>query len=166
MPGLSQITATFFLDLINRLGVRPPPPEAFLLSNVVQPVSIVDSGVVLTATSSTAILGGPLTQGILAAPALGTLLADSGAVAVPGNFTFTLFLGTDDASTRTAVVARRNAANSADVWAQLISSGIGSVLGPFTMTVALLLNERLILRIGPANTSAGSSWQGSIWLGQ
>lgn len=166
MPSLSQITATFFLDLINRLGVRPAPPEAFLLSNIVQPVSIVDSGVVLTATASTAILGGPLTQGILVAPALGTLLADAGPVAAPGNFTYTFLIGSDDANPRNVVVVRRNAANNADVWAQLIGIGAGAVLGPFSMTISQLLNERVIVRVGPVNPSAGSNYQASIWLGQ
>src|SRR5256885_292105 len=78
MPSLARITNTFFVSLINRLGIRPPPPEGFEISSVVQPVSIVDSDIAIPATVSTTLMDTPFTGGEIVTPAAGALLADSG----------------------------------------------------------------------------------------
>src|SRR5437879_1036974 len=76
-PSLSEITANFFVNLINRLGVRPPPADAFLLSNVVTPVSIVDADISIPAQLTTFLLDVPFTAGELLAPVANTVLADT-----------------------------------------------------------------------------------------
>src|SRR2546428_13281613 len=78
MPSLARITNTFFVSLINRLGIRPPPPEGFEISSVVQPVSIVDSDIAIPATVLTTLMDTPLTGGEIVTPAAGALLDDSG----------------------------------------------------------------------------------------
>jgi hypothetical protein len=167
MPSLSQIQNTFFVNLINRLGVRPPPPEAFLLSNVVQPVSIVDSDITLSAVATTVLCDGVNSAGLLAAPAAGTILADTGAEPAGNYATFIMYSidGVGTAAT-TIIIARRNAANNADIWAQIIGLGSGAdstSVVPVQMRIALLLNERLVIRMGAA-ALAGGSIQASIFI--
>jgi hypothetical protein len=165
MPSLAFITNTFFVNLINRLGVRPPPPQGFELSNVVQPVSIVDADISIPNVLTTSLLDtGSFTQGVLAGPNAGDLIADTGPQ-VAGNYLAHIFVGNVlDLVTNTGMIlARRNAANNADVWSQLITTG-GNVPTVFlTMRFVLLVNERLRLTL--KNTSGvGSSYQGQIWL--
>jgi hypothetical protein len=170
MPGpfLSNITATFFVNLINRLGVRPPPPDGFDLINTVQPVSIVDSDITLSAVTTTLLLDTPFTEGILTGPASGTLMADTGAQAV-GNYFVLVVVGGDGSTTvpGSVVLARRNAANNADVWAQVITWGSALYITPtfkFPGRIVLLAGERLIVRVGATSMGVAQTAQASIWI--
>ncbi len=117
MPSLSNITNNFFINLINRLGVRPPPPESFLLSNIVQPVSLVDSDIVLNATTSTMLLDSPFTAGDQAAPGAGLVLADTLAQVAGNYFVFFDFAANTPAAINLSILfQRRNAANAANIW--------------------------------------------------
>jgi hypothetical protein len=145
MPSLSQITATFFVDLINRLGVRPPPAEAFLLSNVVQPVSIVDAGISIPTIQTTQLLDGSFSAGLLTSPIAGTILADTGPLAA-GTYSIFAMIGVDNAVAGGIdfILGRRNAANAAYVWRQaglINSTSQGN--RSWALTVKLLLNERI-----------------------
>jgi hypothetical protein len=168
MPSLSQITANFFLGVINRLGVRPPPSEAFLLSNVVQPVSIVDSDVALAAVATSQLLDTPFTAGRLVAPAANTVLADTGPQPAGNYLIFLMLTVTDGAGVNEFALERRNAANSANIWSHFFLTQGGAVsIVPlnllFTFRIVLNLNERFRIENTTA-LSAGSPVQASIWL--
>lgn len=164
MPQLARITATFFTDLINRLGIRPPFNEGFEISNVVTPVSIVDSGITLSATSSTITLGTPFTAGPLAAATgANTVHADTGAQ-VAGTYAVCMMMGADMVvgTYQTYLVQRRNAANAANIWEQqiLFERASGNCLLNFTITLA----EGERLRVLNKVASNFTTEQVSLWI--
>jgi hypothetical protein len=165
MPYLSKITNTFFTTLINRLGVRPAPPEGFELINTVQPVSIVDADISLPAIVSTQLLGSANSAGIQTAQADGTVLADSGAMAAGDYLVYILAMGFDTAIFPRVALQRRDAANAVTVWQQQF---VGSVASPLNVMmgakIRLELNERIrVLQVG--TFAAGCSSQANIWIG-
>jgi len=162
MPFLARITNTFFVTLINRLGVRPPPPEGFELSNVVQPVSIVDSDIAIASVATTPLLGTPGTIGQSAAPADTTVLADSGALAA-GNWDARVVIDSDDNITtgEFCLIQRRNAADAANIWSQLVWCG-GHGRVDFSFRTALALNERIRV-VKQGNAAPGTVYQASVW---
>lgn len=168
MPSLSQISNNFFLNLINRLGVRPPPPESFLLSNVVHPVSIVDSDITLSAIATTQLLDTPFTIGASAAPALNTVLADTGAQPL-GNYSLLVIMTcADPVNSPQFQIQRRDAANAVTIWSQIFYAtnsiaGNNFVAYVIPLRISLLLNERIRILNSLAG-GAGSVYQASIWL--
>lgn len=159
MASLSLITGTFFTSLLNRLGVRPPPPEGFLLSNVVLPVSVVDADISLPVSQTSILLdvNNVFTQGDVAAPAAGALLADTGAQNA-GNYNATITFGNDNnaANYPTVRIQRRDAANAVTIWDILLNTGAGSSMAPFNLRLVLAQGERLRIIQGPTagtNTS-------------
>jgi hypothetical protein len=165
VASLSRITATFFVSLINRLGIRPPPAEGFQISNVVQPVSIVDSDISIPAVLTSILLDqNVFTQGELTSPAAGLLAADTGAQPA-GTYLCYIILSQDVAITSSCSyrLQRRDAANAATIWGQLLSTGsTGSNYFAQGVFIRLLLNERLRLLVDNA-TNLGV-YQASIWL--
>ncbi len=156
--SVSRITATFFVSLINRLGVRPPPQDAFLLSNVVQPVSIVDAETGIIVSNAPIIYGLPLSAGPLAAPAINTVLADTGAL-LAGSYDIKLwFFSYDAAVANQAELQYRDAANAASNWLQRVGNlGNGPPSGSlleleFSLTLQASERVRVILI-----TAAGAS---------
>lgn len=164
-PTIARITSTFFTSLIDRLGVRPPFGDGFVLNNMVQPVSLVDSDITLSAQVTTLNCNLPATQGELAAPAANTLLADTGALqagtynvlilgsgSIAGNFNFDMR------------VQRRDAANAANRWSQVFSCNVNggqNLVFPLRIT----LGEQERLRVMTVNNSvAGSLYQVSIFF--
>lgn len=163
MPSLARITNTFFVSLINRLGVRPPFAEGFTLTNTVQPVSIVDTDVSISAFTTSPELNAVFSGGELAAPAINATLADTGAQAA-GVYNATILIGNDEqsANARTVRVRRRNAADSADIWSQLIETQASVVYLP--LKVRLESGERIRVSQGPLAGSGGTTYQASIFL--
>lgn len=164
MLHLSSITATFFVNLINRLGVRPPPPDGFDLINSVQPVSIVDSDITIPVGFSTPLLDIPASNGNILGPGASVVLADTGALATAGNYTFTILIGTDSAAAGFADIARRNAANSLDIWSQHVGTLALGYAQPLVLRSVINASERLVVRASPAGL--GGNWQASIWTVQ
>jgi hypothetical protein len=166
MPELVPITNNFFVNLINRLGLKPPPGLGWLFSTVVQPVSLVDSDVTLSAISTTQILDTPFTQGELGSPVgANALLADTGAQPA-GNYSIFVIVAGDNAVAFGSDfrLQRRDAANAANIWSQELTIGTtGTPNFSISMTVTLALNERIRL-ITKAAATVGASIQGSIWL--
>jgi len=153
-PFLSNITSTFFINLINRLGVRPPPPAAFLMSNVVTPVSIVDSDISIPATLTTQRLDSASSAGIQAAPAGGVVLADTGAQPA-GNYLVFAMIGTANVGgISDYIVGRRNAANAAYLWRQVFSMNTATGIQQIPMFLTLLLNERIRVETNLATTAS------------
>jgi len=165
---LSSISSTFFVNLLNRLGVRPPPPDGFDLINMVQPVTLVDSDIVLAVSSSSQLLDLPFSAGYTVAPAANLVLADGGAQPF-GNYLVQIMAGTgSEANGGTSIiVARRNAANAADIWTQafaLTSQFNGGSSLNFQLRITLQANERIVVRNGLTAGTALVGIQSNIWL--
>lgn len=165
MPSLARITNTFFVNLINRLGVRPPPDEGFLLTNIVQPVSIVDQEATFQVSSAPALYGTPASIGRSAAPALNTVLADSGALAV-GAFNCKVVVDWFDQVNNVEIgIQHRDAANAANIWERRLFTSTatgqtGAIVFEFADT--FLVNERLRVIVLVAG-GAGSIYQAEVF---
>lgn len=165
MPSLSRITATFFVGLITRLGVRPPPPEGFQISNVVQPVSLVDADVSIPVVSSVPMIDSPFTAGEVADGA-NVVYADTGAIAAAGTYTFTILVGANSAAADIPSpdfrIQRRDAANAVSVWSQYFSIAARTAV-PWKLVIRtnVLAGERI--RVISASAGALSVVQVSIW---
>lgn len=165
---LTSISSTFFTNLLNRLGCKPPPPDGFDLINIVQPVSIVDADISIPAVATPQLIDTVFTQGNQVNPPAGTLLADTGPQ-VAGNYNVYVQCGVDLGTQATLgwVLARRNAANNADIWSmnfQTGSAGSAPSLLPFQLRVVLQANERIVIRSGVAAPGAGVNVLGNLWL--
>lgn len=166
MPGqLARITSTFFTSVINRLGLRPAFDEGWLVSNVVQPVSIVDSDISLNAVSSTITLDSPFTAGPLAAgTAANTVHADTGTQSA-GRYAALIMIGFDQAAGtyQCFLIQRRNAANAANIWEQQVSVAVNTDgYAIIALTINLAAGERL--RVLNKVLSTFTTEQVSIWL--
>lgn len=165
MPQLASITATFFTNLLTRLGVRPPFAEGYLLSNVVQPVSIVDSDISIPAAVSLPTIGSANSAGDQVAPAVDTVLADTGALAA-GTYNLVLTAGivNSTSSLRGITLARRNAANAADIWTARLMCNSTAAFVPIALRCSCDLNERFVIRTGII-FGAGETVQANIFIG-
>ena len=153
------------MNLLNRLGVRPPPPDGFDLINVVQPVSLVDTDIVLPVSSSSILMDLPFTAGYLLNPAAATALADTGAQTA-GPYQVEVMIGDDGQNVTWAwEIVRRNAANNADIWSILGGqSQSGNMFHRWSGRIQLNLNERLIVRNKTALGATGLTVSAQIWL--
>lgn len=165
MPQLARITATFFTTLLTRLGVRPPFEEGYVLSNVVQPITIVDSDIAIPASVSLPTIGSANSTGDQVAPAVNTILADTGALAA-GTYNLILTCGivNSTSSLRGVELARRDAANAADIWKARLMCNPNSGFDPIALRCSCDLNERFVLRTGII-FGAGETVQGNIFIG-
>lgn len=142
--------------LLDRLGVKAIVRHVY--EPLVLPVAIVDAAAVsLSATVTPQTLGLPVSQGIITAGAAGALLADTGQLAA-GNWNIAVLLASTEPAggTGNMVIARRNAANGADIWAELLSAGY------FSLRVTVALNERILVRMNRV-AAANIDYQASIW---
>lgn len=159
MPSLSRITATFFVTLINRLGVRPPPADGFELLSTVQPVSLVDADISIPVAIGQVLYPAPVSAGVQTNPAVNTVLADTGALPA-GTYHFRLLLSTYTPATNGPVdLQHRDSANAANIWAQRIfccpsnAAPSGGVFD-FSWDDTLLLNERVRAITAAASAAA------------
>lgn len=144
--------------------MKPPFPDGFELSNVVQPVSLVDSDVALAAVTTSQLLDTPLTAGPQAAPVINTVLADTGAQAAGNYILFILVSAFDTVAGPDIQFQRRDAANAANIWEQRYwTGGATSYFLQTTLRVTLQLNERVRV-VNPRAGGAGSNYQANIWL--
>jgi hypothetical protein len=145
MPNIARITNTFFTALLDRLGVRPPFRDGFELSNVVTPISIVDSDVPISSVTTPPTVDSVNTQGIQLQPAAGTLLADSGALS-QGTYFFRIIVGTDRnvAGGGCAEIQRRDSGNAANLYRILLPmSDSGIQFYDVLLQTKLATNERI-----------------------
>lgn len=165
----ARISNTFFTNLINRLGLRPPFSDGFEMSNTVLPVSIVDQDFPLTAVSTPPIFGAPFSAGRQVAPAINTVLADTTGLAA-GNWAFLVMLTGGDAAAATFIevgIQHRNAANGANIWEQtvlLFGAGGNNPLNLLTVAFSksMVASERLRLIMNTGG-SAGSVYHANIF---
>jgi hypothetical protein len=159
MPSIARISNTFFTGLLNRLGIRPPFAEGWEITNLVQPVSIVDSDVAVTAIATTQVLDLASSAGIVA-PALNAILA---AVTVSESREYSAFLIFAFGSTTAPDASlERIASGGGTVWSQLLTvPTAGTIILP--MRLRLQAGDTLRVRkITAADT--GGRYQASIWL--
>lgn len=164
-PFLSSITNTFFVNLINRLGVRPPPPDGFDLLNTVQPVSIVDSDIGIVSAQSTQLLDVPFSTGSQVNPGTGFVLADSGAQNAGNWLIYSIIQGIDAGGNPTIAIQRRDAANATSIWTQnLIGTVTGALQGYiWSARVVLQQGERIRIMTNGA-TTVNSIFQANLWI--
>jgi hypothetical protein len=164
MPRSWKIS-TYFVTLINRLGIRPPPALGWTISDEIVPVTIVDSDITLATSSATALLDTDFTAGDLAAPVAGTVIADTGAQPA-GNYFAIIQCGADfgGGAVGSCRIQRRDAANAATLWDMLYGQHNVQDSIFVQLHIALAVNERLRVIVGPTAYTAGSTVRGSIFL--
>jgi hypothetical protein len=147
---------TSFPALISRLRAIYSG-EFFQLDTIVRPVALVDP---ITLQSSGPVFDAASSAGILVAPAAGTVLADTGPLA-GGNMNLFVIVTSNGGGSQEYLIQRRNAANTANVWEQLLGSN-GDARGfVFQVSFAALVNERFRLVM---NSLGIGDVQGSIWI--
>jgi len=162
MPKVWPILAQGFTGLFNRLGIQAVPAgPQWWLSDTVVPMALVDSDVVLEATVLSPLYPTPSSAGELAAPVAGTLFADTGPLPV-GNYSFRFWVDSDDAGALSLRFEHRNAANAANIWAQVFTSARSGQTQYHPIRMTLAANERLRI-ISVTNAGGGTIWQASIF---
>jgi len=135
---------------------------------VVQPVTLVDSDIVLPVLQSTQLLDLPFSAGYSVAPAIAAVLADTGQQVAGTYLVYVLAgTGTEGSGSCGLVLARRNAANAADIWAQAFNVGAGASNNSspiFSQRIQLQTNERLVVRVGTTAGTALLGIQANIWI--
>lgn len=146
--------------MLRRLGI--PQFGKWLLDDTVVPVALVDTSIVLPATSLSPLYGVPSTAGELVAPAANTRLADTGQLAA-GNWTVMAMVMVPEANTFR--LRRRNAADAADIWSQRFgaTAGAGAPTFVFVARFSVAQNERFVVE----NVGAGGGgvvYQANLFL--
>lgn len=157
---LYAVTATAFQTVATRLGLRGL--INWTIQDQIIPVSLVDSDVVLSATTVAPLFGTPASGGELVAPAANTRLADTTGLAA-GNWTFLVLAGSGETTVSLPAyrVRRRNAADAADIWSYRYQSPGGSSF-QLTFRTALANGERIVVENVAAGTG-GVTYQASIF---
>lgn len=157
MPQIARITATFFTSMITRLGIRPPFGQGYEISNVVQPVSIVDADIAIPAAVTPVLTPTP-NGSEQTAVAAGTVFATSGALPA-GTYYFRAWVSYMVAATnRIIYIQHRNAADAANIWFHSLYPGlaVGGDLQQLEWRETLSTNERVRIVAG-SNMGAGES---------
>ena len=155
MPEIYPITSNVFPGLLERLGVRLTAPRAplYYLSDVVMPVTIVDSGITFAAVVDPGVQLFA-TEGQQTAPLINDLLADTGALPV-GNYEFKVWLAHDEQVFGPKVaIEHRDALNTGNIWSHHFYFTNIPGFFHFECSVALAEDERLRLRVEVGATAA------------
>jgi len=144
-------------SLIQDLGIYDAPAP-FFLSEIVAPVSLVDTQVTINAQTAPVIPTLRSSAGELTNPAANTRLADTGQLAA-GDYYVQFFITINAGYTGLIRLRRRNAADAADVSTLLLRGEAETVI---TIIETLADNERLVLE-NSAAPGAGIIFEGVIW---
>lgn len=151
-------------SLLVALGVYDVP-AVFGLSEVVSPVSIVDSRITLTANTAPIVFTSVSSAGVKINPAINTILADTGALAA-GTYDFKVWVMFQDSAVLTNVeFQHRDAANAANVWTQRLTAGNSAavhVFEEFELALTFAQSERLRVIVSAA-TTATSQFDANIF---
>jgi len=150
----------FFEDILTRFGINRPL-AAFQLDGDVVPVILVDSAISFTAAPSPAYgVTDVFTAGIQVAPAINTILADTGPLPV-GPYTLQWILVVREQNI--LAFEWRDAANAVNLWTQRLETPpAGEDMPQFSTRLNVVnVNERFRIRVASAGT-AGIEYQASI----
>lgn len=162
--SLREVIPSSFVELLDLFGIslRGEKDNTFVLSGEVSPVVLVGSTTQIQAISTPMNMDVPATVGFTAAPAINTVLADTGQL-TPGLYAVRAILAgrTTSGAQCAAALQRRDAANAATIWNQEIGvTESAGLLMDISMTARVQLNERIRI----ITTSAASmSVQANIW---
>jgi hypothetical protein len=132
----------------------------WFLSDTVVPVALVDSSITLNAAASTPLVNVPASAGELIAPAVNTRLATTGPLPA-GPYSMTFWISATEGTQYR--IRRRNAADTADVWAfRPAKSGASDVL-VLSLRLLLSANEFVVVENASPGT-AGQAYQASIFV--
>jgi hypothetical protein len=133
--------------------------QRWFMSDTVIPVAIVDSEITLSAATATPLVNAPASGGEIAVPAANTRLATTGALPA-GPYTMVFWIGANE--NNAIRVRRRNAADTADIWAfRHVSANAG--FQQFALRLFLAVNEFVVVEnvlVG----GAGSIYQAAIFI--
>jgi hypothetical protein len=160
MPSIARISNTFFTSLLNRLGIRPPFAEGWEISNVVQPVSLVDADIPITAIATSQVLDAPATQGIIA-PSLNQNLAQTAAVSVDGDYKLYLLLAINWGGGPPDCALERVNSGGTTVWSQLL---VVPNAGTISLGLAVRLRAGDFIRIKKIVNADTGRYQASLWI--
>jgi len=153
LPEIGRIQSTNFQSLLTDLGItRNNIP--FALRSEVTPVVLVGGTVSFIAAPTPAYgVTDIFTAGIVVAPAVNTILADTGPLPV-GAYSVQWILTVREQNI--LAFEWRNAANSADLWLQRLETPpTGEVMPQFSSRFNVLNdNERFRIRVASAGTAA------------
>lgn len=149
MQRLLPVGSQGFPELLTRLGIQPPLVAPFwLLSNVIQPVSIVDQNLNVDAIVQPFVFETVAAGGETVNPAANTVIADTGPQ-LPGTFQIYVSWAFEFTTPNAPLwLARKDAANVADIWASVLAYSTGNVgsQGIYEGTFRLENSERIVVR--------------------
>jgi hypothetical protein len=146
--------------LIQELGIYDSP-ALFYLSEMVQPVSVVDSRINFITQSAPIIPALRSSAGELTNPAANTRLADTGQLPA-GDYYVQMFLSGSTLATGYVRLKQRNAADAADVNTLMVRYNMSPVTYDAVFVYTLAQNERLVIENSIA-VGAGIEVQGILW---
>jgi hypothetical protein len=149
-----------WLSILNKLGI--PRFGAWQLDDVVIPVALVDSEITLNAAVATPLVNVPASGGELVAPAANTRLATTGPLPA-GPYSIVFWIGVPEGNY--IRIRRRNAADTADVWAHRfwMGSANGQPFGALALRLVLALNEFVVVE-NVVVGGAGLVYQASLFV--
>jgi len=163
MPELYPIQSILWQGLLRDLQIQGVPRvPTWWLSDIVQPVAIVNSQIVFQARLDESEMGFA-TAGTQVVPAANTILADTGALDA-GRYLFRTYAGFRDQNADNEVrIEKRNFDNTANVWDyEQHGSNVDSSHFSMEWVENLAANERVrILVVSLAG--AASRYNGIIW---
>lgn len=156
MPKIWPVTALGFPGLFTDLGIQAVPAgPQFWLGDTILPVSLVNSQITLAAEAVPVLYNrAEIFDGQATAPAVGTVIADTGALTA-GDYDVLLWITQAITAAQNQMnFEHRDAANAANIWLHLpiIGDGTTSQLLNAAFSVTLLADERL--RVVAGNTMA------------
>lgn len=164
MPELLPVQSILFQNLLRDFQIiAPPRVPVWWMSDVIQPVAIVNSQITLEAKlSEDAMLFA--TAGVNLVPAAADILADTGALDV-GTYLFRVYANWHDTSVSNVLpIQHRDAANAANNWAQELYGASTSEPENLMMewTEAIAQDERIRVLVDIAG-GGGSRYNAIIW---
>ncbi len=164
MPELLRVQSTLFQNLLRDFQIiAAPRVPVWWMSDIIQPVALVNSQVILDAVIDETAMQFA-TNGLSIAPAAGTILAGTGQLGA-GRYLFRIFLAwSDTVVSNGIVVEHRNAADTANIWSFKFFN-LTTTKPPYdTMEWVedVAADERIRLAVSN-NAGAGREYNGIIW---
>lgn len=115
MPELLPVQSILFQNLLRDFQIiAPPRVPVWWMSDIIQPVALVNSQVTLEATLSEAAMQFA-TNGTLVAPIAGAIMAGTGQLPA-GRYLFRIYVNWADNNSQSCLIQHRDAADAANIW--------------------------------------------------